>query len=35
MFNIWKEVNKEMNIFQTDISKTIGNGSSTLFWHDR
>jgi hypothetical protein len=35
MSNFWKEVNKEIDIFQTGINKSIKNGSNTLFWYDR
>jgi hypothetical protein len=31
----WKEVNKELHIFNISINKRVGNGKNTLFWKDK
>jgi hypothetical protein len=31
----WKEVNKELHIFNISINKHVSNGNNTLFWKDR
>jgi hypothetical protein len=33
--NFWKEVNKELQIFNTSVNKILSNGQNTLFWKDR